>query len=180
MIIWGLFVLGLFFLQNIAQNQSRPGEANSKTGKNLTSSTTEAENLLKDRFHDENGLTRAENREVITLAAEVVRLVEERGFSVGEVVVPKGHLREFDLVMERGTGNEPESNPEAENNTDSPTDAEEQLTPVATTIKIRCSTSRLASATAADAIHVFDLWLDGDLIANDYIDIRTPRRAFYK
>ena len=170
MVVWGLLVLGLVSLQAVAGST---GEASSKNGKNNqtpTSSTTEVENLLKDRFFDENGLSRAENREVITLAAEVVKIIEERGFRVEEVIVPKGYLREFDLIMEGEISGE---------RADSLDPADEPPKALQA-IRLRCSTTRLASATAADAIHVYDLWLDGEFIASQYIDIRTPRRAFYQ
>lgn len=171
MVIWGLIVLGLISLQALSGRTGETGSKNSKNNSNITSGLTEAENLLPNRFTDENGLSRAENSTVITLAAEVVKIMEERGFKVGEVIVPKGQLREFDLVMNRE-----ETDLEAE----TPSDEGSSPAPSVTSIRLRCSTTRLAAATAADAIHVFDLWLDGGIVASEYIDIRTPMRAFYQ
>jgi len=119
------------------------------------------ETSIAINFHDENNLGPEDNREVIALAAEVVQLVGERGFRVEEVIVPRGFLREFNLVMSRQVeGGEGEI--------------------ITQFIRLRCSTERLATATAADAIYVFDRWLDGEIEAAIYIDIRISRRAFYQ
>jgi hypothetical protein len=153
-LIWGVVIIILLLLHD---SYSGTGESAKVTEVEQGSNPVQ----LQFKFTDENGLGQEENREVMQLAAEVVRLVEERGFKVGEVIVPKGYLREFDLLMGRG---------------EVTTDVME----LPASIRLRCSTTRLASATAADAIHVFDLWLDGSIHASEYIDLRTPRRAFYQ
>ncbi|MCL2002204.1 hypothetical protein FWG76_02245 [Candidatus Saccharibacteria bacterium] len=168
-LIWGVLIFGFIFLQDIS---GRTGENRS----NLTPDTTEVEPILSVKFTDENGLSREENRGVIQVAAEVVRLVQERGFRVEEVIVPQGYLREFNLIMSRelAIGNPDNPNPNTPDNPDSSDNSSKA------SIRIRCSTVRLASASASDAIYVFDQWLDGEIQATDYIDVRTPRRAFYR
>jgi len=152
-IVWALVVGGLIALQ---EHHNRAGEITTEVEQGSESTS------IAINFTDENGLGHEENREVIALAAEVVRLIEERGFRVEQVIVPRGYLREFNLVMNREeTG---------DTATDYPT----------LSIRLRCSTTRLASATAADAIYIFDRWLDGEIAATSYIDIRVPRRAFYQ
>ena len=160
-LIWGAVVSGLVLLQAVS---GRAGN-NPSNNRGATSVVSGAENQLSVRFTDENGLTNEANREVIALAAEVVRLVEERGFRISEVIVPRGQLREFNLIMERAVAVDDPNDPEAS---------------AAVAIRIRCSTTRLAAATAADVIQVYDLWLDGEIAAAQYIDIRTSRRAFYQ
>lgn len=153
-LIWCVVIIILLLLHD---SYGSTGESAKTTGVEQGSNPVQ----LQFEFTDENGLGQEENREVIQLAAEVVRLVEERGFKVGEVIVPKGYLREFDLLMDRG-------------------ETTADVVELPASIRLRCSTTRLASATAADAIHAFDLWLDGDIYASEYIDLRTPRRAFYQ
>ncbi|MCL2038473.1 hypothetical protein FWG86_01025 [Candidatus Saccharibacteria bacterium] len=160
-LIWGLLMFGLVSLQS--HRSSASGHTSPPNHLHSTSITTEVDSLLVGRFTDQNGLSRAENSAIIILAAEVVKIVEDRGFRVEEVIIPQGYLREFNLVMSREatTGDDPD------------------LEPTLQTIQIRCSTTRLATATASDAIHVFDLWLDDEILASHYLDIRTPRRLFY-
>ncbi|MDR0979797.1 MAG: hypothetical protein LBM12_01425 [Candidatus Nomurabacteria bacterium] len=176
MVVWGIIVLGVFPLGKIFQNSQKTEEGRQATsgrigdsGQSTTDRVGEAERILQGRFYDENGLTNEQNRGVIILAAEVVQLVEERGFEVGQVIVPSGLLREFDLIMNR----EAASLALPANPTDSAQPA--NTTPV----RLRCSTSRLATATAADAIYAYDLLLDGEIQAGEYLDLRTPRRLFY-